>query len=430
MRFASLFAATSLLAFSAPAFAFEGDASDPVGNALASENAPANEMASVDGAPVAPAPQEAAPAPKPEKKKSGFELKPRWRVQYDAGKISVPDNVNAAGMGWNDMLRRAYIGVDAKFGGGFSSRVEMELAGEDPEFTDAYIAYDTKTLNVTAGQQKFFQSLDDMTTDLGTSFNERAAFTQAFGFTRRLGVSSTIKKDAFLIQAGVSTEPLIGLNDVKDNSIGVDGRVVWAPKMGDTQLHLAGSVHWRDRNDMSDATLRYRARPFVRTTDTRFVSTPGLTVDKELSYGLEAGMVKGRLHATGEAYWMDPSVRNAADPSLWGGYAEVGFFLTDDSRPYKGGSWGTIKPKKPFGSGGFGAVQLNARYDYLDLNSGSITGGQQKTMAGALIWTPIENVRLAANYAHLKFNDARIAATDGDRDYSADAILFRFQLHY
>ena len=423
MRFAHLLAASSLMALATPAFAEEG------GVAAAVDAVPASE-APTDEAPSDTPVQATAAAPKAEKKKDGFELKPRWRVQYDAGKVSVPDKVNAPDMGWNDMLRRAYIGVDAKFGGGFSSRVEMELAGTDPEFTDAYVAYDNKNFNVTAGQQKFFQSLDDMTSDLQTSFAERAAFTQAFNFTRRLGISTTVKKDAFLIQAGVSSDPLIGLNDVKTNSIGVDGRIVWAPKMGDTQFHLAGSAHWRDRNDLSDATLRYRARPFVRTTDTRFVATPGLIVDKELSYGLEAGMVKGRLHATGEAYWMNPSVRNAADPSLWGGYAEAGFFLTDDSRPYKGGAWGTVKPKKPLGSGGFGALQVNARYDYLDLNSSGITGGQQATIMGSLVWTPIENVRFSGNYAHLKFNDARIAATDGDRDYSADTLLFRFQIHY
>lgn len=416
MRLTKLLAAGSLLALATPVYAADEGKASPEEAATA----------------VAPAADQAATEAKPEKKKDegGFQLKPRWRAQYDNGKVSVPDNVNAPGMGWNDMIRRAYVGVDAKFGGGFSSRVELELAGEDPEFTDAYIAYDTKNLNVTVGQQKFFQSLDDMTSDLNTSFAERAAFTQAFGFTRRLGLSASVKKDDLLFQAGVSTEPLIGLNDVKDNSIGVDGRVVWAPKMGKTQLHLGASAHWRDRNDLVSETVRYRARPFVRTTDTRFVSTPRLIVEKELGYGVEAGAVMGRFHATGEAYWVRPDVPAAENPNLWGGYAEAGVFLTNDSRPYKGGTWGTIKPKHAFGSGGIGAVQLNARYDYLDLNSAGITGGQQKSLMGSLVWTPIENIRFSGNYARLKFNDAVIAATNGDRDYSADAFLFRFQIHY
>ncbi len=151
-----------------------------------------------------------------------------------------------------------------------------------------YVSYDTKNLNLTLGQQKVFQSLDDLCSDLNTSFLERAAFTQAFNFSRRTGLTATYKKDAFVFQAGVTTDSLVQLNDVKDNSLGVDGRAVWAPKMGNTQFHLAGSVHWRDRNDFADVTTRYRARPYVRTTDTRFVSTPQLYVDQELSYGVEA----------------------------------------------------------------------------------------------------------------------------------------------
>lgn len=366
---------------------------------------------------------------KPKKEEGGFQLKPRWRVQYDFGDIDVPSNVNAADMGSYDLLRRAYIGVDAKFGGGVSSRVELDFAGGDPEFTDAYIAYDNKNLNLTLGQQKVFQSLDDMTSDLNTSFAERAAFTQAFNFSRRTGLTATIKKAALTFQAGVTTDPLIELNDVKDNSLGLDGRIVWAPKLGETQLHLAGSIHWRDRKDFADETTRYRSRPFVRT-DTRFVSTPQVYVDKELSYGVEAAAVNGRFHATAEGYWMRPSVIGAANPTLWGGYAEAGIFLTKDTRPLKGGTWGTIKPKKPFGEGGFGAVQLNARYDHLDLNSNGYTGGKQSAIIGSLVWIPIENIRFSGNYAKLKFTDARIAAADGDRDYSGDAVLFRFQVHY
>ncbi len=382
-------------------------------------------------APDTPTPVEDAAAQKTAKsEKDGFELRPRWRVQYDVGKVSPPDNVTAGGMGWNDILRRAYIGVDAKFGGGWSARVEGDMATSDPEFVDAYVAYDTKNLNITAGQQKVFQSLDDLTSDLNTSFAERAGFVQAFGFTRRLALTSTLKQGDLMFQGGVSTEPLIGLNDVKDNSLGVHGRAVWAPKMGDTQLHLAASAHWRDRNDLANSGMRYRTRPVLRTTDTRFVSTPSLRVEKELGYGLEAGAVMGRFHATGEAFWLRPDVPNMANPTLWGGYAEAGFFLTDDKRPYKGGAWGTVKPKKPLGSGGFGALQLNVRYDHLDLNSSGFRGGKQDALLGSLVWTPIEQVRFSANYGRLSYKDAIIAASDGTRDYDVDTMLFRFQIFY
>lgn len=367
---------------------------------------------------------------KAEKDKSDFELRPRWRVQYDVGKLSVSDHVSVPDDGWNDMLRRAFIGVDAKFGGGWSARVEGEFATEDPEFTDLYLAYANGGLTVTAGQQKMFQSLDDMTSDLQSSFAERAAFVQAFNFSRRTGISAAWKRGDILLQGAVGTDPMIALNDAKDNSIGVDGRVIWAPKMGGTQLHLAGSAHWRDRNDLADTGLRYRSRPAIRTTETRFVASPSLRVERELSYGLEAAAIRGRFHAVGEAYWLNASVPGRDDPLYWGGYGEVGVFLTNDTRPYKGGAFGTISPKKPFGNGGIGAVQLNARYDLLDLNSRGLVGGKQRSLQGSLIWIPIENIRFSATASRLRVKDAVIAGTGGDRDYSADSLLFRFQIHY
>lgn len=378
---------------------------------------------------------------KPQKDDDGFQLKPRWRVHYDVGKVSVPANVAMQERGWNDVLRRAYLGVDAKFGGGLSSRVELDLSGDQPEFTDLYLSYETGGVTLTAGQQKVFQSIDDMTSDLHLGFAERAAFVEAFGFGRRTGLTATVKKGDFLAQAGVSTDALVALNDAKTNSLGLNGRLIWAPKAGDTQVHLAASASWRDRNDFADAGHRYRARPYTRTIGTRFLATPSLKVKSETGFGAEAAFIRGRLHGVAEGYWLRPDLARGAlyrDPKMWGGYAEVGLFLTKDSRSYKGGNFGAVKPSAPLGSGGIGAIQLNARYDYLDLGKGFSAGGapggsdwgEQRALLGSLVWTPIDNLAFSMNYAKSRYEDAAIAAADGDRDYSAETWLFRFQLHY
>ena len=56
------------------------------------------------------------------------------------------------------------------------------------------------------------------------------------------------------------------------------------------------------------------------------------------------------------------------DPSFWGGYIEAGYFLTGETRGYKNGMWDRTKVLKPFSKGGWGAVQINGRVDYLDLD--------------------------------------------------------------
>ena len=87
------------------------------------------------------------------------------------------------------------------------------------------------------------------------------------------------------------------------------------------------------------------------------------------------------------------------------------------------------KPARPVGDGGWGAVQATLRYDYLDLNDRTITGGTQNALIGALVWTPVEFLRLNVNYAHLRYTDAAILA-GSDADYSVDVIGWRAELDF
>jgi phosphate-selective porin OprO and OprP len=394
---------------------------------LMSNTAIAGDSADGQGAPTAAQTIEAAPAKAAKKQKSEWQLKPRWRVQYDIADIDGPTGL--AGLGKVEDIRRAQIGVDLKMPNGFSARIEGDLAANPIEFTDAYLAWDGKGINVTAGQHKALTPLDDMTSDLNTSFMERASIVTAFGYGRRTGISAGYSKGDFGINAGVFTDPLLQLNDVQSNSVSLDGRAYWSPKVGKAKLHFAVAYHWRDLNDFGLATTRYRLRPQIRITDTRYIGTPALAITKEQRFGLEAAGTLGRFHGAAEIHWLNARRSGFDDPTFLGGYAEVGVFLTKDSRPLKTGTFGGIKPKKPMGSGGIGAVQFNLRYDYLDLNSKGVTGGKQDGYLASLIWTPTENFRLMGQYSKLNYADAAIAVA-GDRSYAVDVIAVRFQLSY
>lgn len=370
--------------------------------------------AAQDGAPVA-------------EEKSEWEVKPRWRLQYDWAHVGGPAGL--AGAGASEEIRRAQLGVNIKMPGGFSARIEGEFTADPVEFVDAYVAWDGDGINVTAGQHKFFTPLDDMTSDLNTSFTERAALVTAFNFQRRTGVSAGYVEGDFQINGGVGTDQLIQLDDVADNSISAHLRGVWMPTAGTTKLHFGAAYHWKHRRDSEAVSVRYRQRPLVHSTETRYVATPGLFPKREQTWGVEAAAVNGPFHAASEAYWHRASLPGAADPTFFGAYAEVGFFLTGDSRPLKGGQFGAIKPKKQLGEGGIGAVQVNARYDWLDLNSAGIVGGQQRGYMASIIWTPAEWLRLMAQYARINYRDAAIAV-GGDRDYGVDVIGARVQLTY
>ncbi len=362
----------------------------------------------------------------------GWSFKPRGRLQVDAGTVSSPAGIADASTGFGSELRRAYIGFDGKIPGGFGYRAEIDVAASAVEVTDLYLTYQaSKQLGFTVGQHKPFWGLEELTSDLFTSFTERAAVNTAFGYERRLGASATYTSGPVLVQGGAFTDNVADLNNDENNSVSLDGRAVFMPKVGTGQLHIGGSVHWHDQGDAA-TSVRYRVRPFIHTPDVRFIDTGNLGATSELGYGLETAYLQGPFHATGEAHWQRVNRPGAlTDPTFFGGYAEVGMFLTrGDARGYKNGTFDRVKPKHPVGQGGFGALQINLRYDYLDLIDGGVIGGKQNGYDLGLVWVPTEYTRFLLSYGHVVYGDAAIPAAGGDRDYSVDALGMRAQIDF
>lgn len=361
--------------------------------------------------------------------KGGWSFKPRGRLQFDAGWAGAPDGTGSD-LGWGNEVRRARLGVQGTMPGDFGYKFEIDFAGGDAEFADALINYQMGDVKLTVGQHNNFQSMEELTSSLFLSFMERAAFTDAFGFERRVGFSAEYASDDFLIQAGAFSDNIHDIGDTENNSWGGDLRAVYMPKFGNTQLHLGGSVHYRDLNE-STSGVRYRQRPLVHFTGTRFIDTGTFSATSETSYGLEAAAISGPFHFAGEAYWQSVSSPGLPDPTFFGGYAEAGYFLTKgDSRGYKKGVFDRVKPTNGFDKGGAGAVQVNLRYDYLDLDDAGISGGRQNGYAVSVIWTPTDYTRFMANYARLDYSDAGIPAAGGDTDYGVDVLAMRAQIDF
>ena len=354
----------------------------------------------------------------------GWSFKPRGRIQADAGFVSAPDGVTD---GFGSEIRRARLGVQGDIPGGFGYKFEVDVAGNEVEVADAFLSYGIGGTAIQIGQHNNFQSMEELTSSLNTSFIERAAFTDAFGFERRLGVSAQYGAGDVLVQAGAFSD---NIGDLPGKSYSLDGRVVYMPSFGATQLHLGGSVHYTGVEN--GGTTRYRQRPLVHFTSQRFVNTGTQLTDSELGYGLEAAAISGPFHFAGEAFWQEARYPGAVeDGQFFGGYAEVGYFLTrGDTRGYKNGVFDRIKPANPLGDGGFGALQVNLRYDRLDLNDGAIVGGTQDGYFASLIWTPTAYTRFLVNYGRFDYTDADILLPDGSADYGVDVMGVRAQVDF
>ncbi|MDE8651516.1 OprO/OprP family phosphate-selective porin [Novosphingobium album (ex Liu et al. 2023)] len=360
---------------------------------------------------------------------NGWSFKPRGRLQIDGGYLAAPASRfsgQADGRGVTTRVRRAYLGAQGTIPGGFSYRAEVDLGTNAVSWVDLLLAYDKGPFNVTIGQQNAFTSLEQMQSDLFLTFNERASFITAFNLERRVGVSMGYRGKSFMANAGVFTDDLSSLTNDGDKSVSYDGRVVWMPRLGAAQLHLGGSAHYRRLGDFQ-ATLgsRYRARPYIATTDIRYVDTGILTVEDETQYGLEFALNRKRLHLAGEAAWLRVGRPADRSPTFFGGYFEAGLFLTPDSRGYRNGTFDRTVPTHPLSAGGIGAIEVNLRYDRLDLTDAGIGGGTQDGFGSAIVWTPVDNVRFMANYMHLLYD-----IPNAQPRFDADVVGLRSQLDF
>jgi phosphate-selective porin OprO/OprP len=362
---------------------------------------------------------------------NGFSFKPRGRLQVDTAVVAAPSAVSAGNsLGVGSEFRRLYIGFEGTLPGNFGYRFDADLANSAVELTDVYFTYKpTSQLTLTVGQHKPFWDIEEMTSDLFTSMRERAAFSSAFGFERRVGLSGAYAGKTVLVQLGAFTDNATDLNSDSDNSYSLDGRVVFSPRVGNGVLHIGGSAHFRELNDAA-ATVRYRARPFTHTTDIRLVDTRAFTATAERSFGAELAYVAGPFHATAEGHQLTARRPGLPDPTFWGAYAEVGMLVTPgDTTAYKGGAYDRIRPVHPLSDGGIGAIQLNARYDRLDLSDGTIVGGMQQTAGLSAIWIPIDYVRFLLDYGHSWISDAALPAGP-DPDYQVDTLGMRAQIDF
>jgi phosphate-selective porin OprO/OprP len=419
-------------------------------------------------------------APQYDDKDAGFSFKPKGTLQFDAGFVGFPNGDEVRGnpnLGWNSRARRAIIGAEGTLPGGFRYNVEFNLAQATVDYEDVILAYDFKKapISIQIGNFYPFSSLETMTSSKFTSMLERASFTDGFNYNRRLGIGFIVSDktaDSYTLQAGVFNQPI---NDTSFTRTGWQASIrgVYSPMLGSTRLHLGANFQHR-QNTRESLGAQYRTRPLTQITDQRFIDTGTIAAKGDDVAGLEFGAIHKSLHVAAEAQklWVRHaySATEIADilaqtdtndafptgaiplggnPSFTGGYFELGYYLTGETRGYKGGKWDRTKVLKPISDGGRGAIQLNARVDYLQLKDrvadslliGSpdyVNGGKQLGYQASVIWNPVDWVRFMAQYGHIDVTGGpRAAAAEPDstepinqRKYGVDTAAVRAQLDF
>ena len=263
--------------------------------------------------------------------------------------------------------------------------------------------FDNDYGNFRVGYFKTYVGFEGYTRTRNDTFLETALPVSAFYEGRRTGGSWEFEQPLFRIDlAAYGGEDLQGDND----GTTLTGRVAWTPfKSPGDVLHLGITASNETPDDSTInglgqtilPSIRVRTRPDVFLTSARFVDTGTITnVDHIERRGLEGVWIHGPWSVQGE-YLEQDIHRNLGKPTVSGsgGYVFGSWVLTGESRVYESGQVTNLKPEHTWG-----AIELLARYDEVDLNdSGAgVHGGKQHNWTLGANWYVLTHFRVQANY--------------------------------
>ena len=151
----------------------------------------------------------------------------------------------------------------------------------------------------------------------------------------------------------------------------------------------------------ASSAVRYQSRPESYLAE-QVIDTGKIDASASGALATEAAYVNGPFSLQGE--FIDSIVRQNNGDSLnfFGFYANAGWYLTGESRPYDrvNGCFKRLIPRRnfDFGRGGaWGAFEVASRFSYTDLDAGDIHGGRIWLLTGELKWYLHSHVRWMFN---------------------------------
>lgn len=401
--------------------------------------------------PPPPPPPSFSPAPRFTSGDSAFEFKIRGRVQMDAFTANSDFVQNAGDEDYRRTAsRRVRLGAEGRMSSKFRYRTELEMNRSAVTWTDVFIEYVGSDYSLIIGNQKGVTTLDEKTSDPVNLFTERAAYANAFQVgQRRLGVVYTRGGPNWSFDAGVFGDDINAAETAnRDEAYAVAARLTYAPIFqltpdGAHVLHVGGYVRYRDQGD--DAWINPTARP-AESNFTTAVLNPGFAttgtgatagISSDTTYEAEFAYIRGPVGMHGEYSILKGDRANGADVEFSGGFVDVFYQLTGESRQIRQGEFRRMVPAQSIVDGGPGLWQIGARYDTLTLTDGAgacgvgkVCGGTQSTIAGVVNWQPIEWIKFSGQYAYSDIRGANGGVGATRRDGNANTFQLRAAMDF
>jgi phosphate-selective porin OprO and OprP len=367
------------------------------------------------------------------------------RIQADATFHSNDQAVSGAANDGTE-IRRGRLLFKGQFWKDFKFMSEVDFADNSTAVKDMFVTYKgIDWLELTVGHQKQPISMELQESSNDIMFTERSLVNSLTGnlFDRAIGIHLKSSGNDWSAQIGAYGESMDPNDNGLDEGYGVASRLTYSPiNTKDQVVHLGAFGGYRTSDSQGSAAKGERGRVDIQyeTTHMSDLYLTRLRIDNAKDFkiaGFEAAYMQGPFSVQGEYSHLWADLRdNEPTLDLNAFYVQAGWTLTGESRSYKGsdGEFKRLKPAQNFSlkNGGWGAVELAARYDQNDLNSDGYNGGSEKSVTVALNWYLNENLRLMADYrTAFDVNPTdQITVEPGQDIEDVHAFTFRTQLAF
>ena len=330
----------------------------------------------------------------------------------------LEDQVGKANNGVS--MRRARLFADGDFLRRFHFRFEYDF-GVDRGLKDAYVdglfsGVFKQVAAVKVGNFREPFSIERRTSSNFDGFMEFSLPVATFAPGRSLGIAihGTNVKQRIHWEAGAFTVGSQTDDNRNSSDLTLSARISGLPLHKPDQrklVHLGISYSGRKP---ADNVVQYATRPEAREAPF-FIDTGDIAADTVHLFGVEGAAVHGPFWIQGEYILARPDSTDLGNLSFDGAYAQVGWFLTGESRVYlhREGAFGRLDPARSWRRGGNpfkknsqgGAVELVGRISTSDLDDGVIQAGKMRDFSFGANWYVTRATMLRLNYVRSRIDD-------------------------
>ena len=214
-----------------------------------------------------------------------------------------------------------------------------------------------------------------------------------------------------------------GLTISQSNVVAVGRLTMVAYEEGLRLLHLGVGYRYED---VRQGTLQYDVGP-EQSFVPPWLDTGEFAADASQTLNLELTWMDGPLWIASEYTFDRVDSEQYGDPLFRGYHISVNYFVTGEHRGYnhRTGTVRRIRPVLDFSEGGWGAVELSARYSYLDLNDAAIRGGEMSIVSAGFIWHPRYDLQFHAQWSRADLKNPDLENSHTSIESHTDILQFR-----